>query len=150
MDPKKIVIGVVVLALIGFAVMKFGSNNAPTMNTAPNDQTQPTVTVEVIKKSKYSDGTYKAIGNYTSPAQQEEIEITLTLEDDVVTNAVFTGKATHEKSKAMQALFSEGFNEQVVGKSIDSIALTVVNGSSLTPKGFMDALQKIKTEAAQS
>lgn len=150
MDPKKIVIGVVVLALIGFAVMKFGNNTAPATNTAPNDQIQPTVTVEVMKKSKYSDGTYEAVGNYISPAQREEIDITLTLKDNVVTDATFVGKATHEKSKAMQALFSEGFKEQVVGKPIDSIALTVVNGSSLTPKGFMDALQKIKKEAAQS
>ncbi|KXK09170.1 MAG: hypothetical protein UZ21_OP11001000228 [Microgenomates bacterium OLB22] len=50
----------------------------------------------------------------------------------------------------MQGLFAEGYKTQVVGKSIDELKLDVVNGSSLTPKGFEDALQKIKTEAAAS
>ncbi|PJE63660.1 hypothetical protein COU89_02130 [Candidatus Roizmanbacteria bacterium CG10_big_fil_rev_8_21_14_0_10_45_7] len=150
MDPKKILIGVVVLAIIGVAVIQLG-NNGTGINQKPQTiQGQPTVTVEVMKKSKYADGQYTAIGNYISPAQREEIEITLTLKDGVVTDAAFTGKATHEKSMAMQRLFSEGYKEQVVGKPINEIALTVVNGSSLTPKGFMDALQKIKTEAVQS
>ncbi len=35
----------------------------------------------------------------------------------------------------------------VVGKKIDEVQLTKVAGSSLTPKGFMDALEKVKTEA---
>jgi hypothetical protein len=48
----------------------------------------------------------------------------------------------------MQGKFKEGFEEAVVGKPLDEIALTVVNGSSLTPKGFMDALTKVKLEAA--
>ncbi|MCR4326131.1 MAG: hypothetical protein NUV52_00555 [Candidatus Roizmanbacteria bacterium] len=150
MDPKKIFIGVVILAIIGVAIMKLSNTEAPANNTPPATQIQPSVTAEIMKKSKYSNGTYEAIGNYTSPAQVEEIDITLTLKNGVVTDSQFVGKATHEKSQAMQKLFSEGYKEQVVGKSIDEIALTVVNGSSLTPKGFMDALQKIKTEAAQS
>ncbi|OGK56510.1 hypothetical protein A3H83_01485 [Candidatus Roizmanbacteria bacterium RIFCSPLOWO2_02_FULL_39_8] len=71
----------------------------------------------------------------------------MTLKDDIVASAQFTGLGTHTTTKRMQGLFKAGFSEKVVGKPIDSIALTVVNGSSLTPKGFMDALEKIKAQA---
>ena len=47
----------------------------------------------------------------------------------------------------MQGNFKAGFSELVVGKPVDQVSLSVVNGSSLTPKGFMDALAKIKAEA---
>ena len=97
---------------------------------------------------RYADGTYMATGNYVSPAGKEEIEITVTLAGDVVTGARFIGKAVHSTSRTMQGRFSAGFSEYVMGKPIDEIALTVVNGSSLTPKGFMEALAKIKERAS--
>ncbi|RJQ36412.1 hypothetical protein C4552_03940 [Candidatus Parcubacteria bacterium] len=97
---------------------------------------------------RYADGTYAATGNYISPAGREEIEIMLTVADDIVVDAHFTGKATHATSRTMQGRFGAGFREHVVGKPIDQIVLDVVNGSSLTPKGFMEALAKIKAEAS--
>lgn len=96
----------------------------------------------------YADGTYTQTGTYISPAGQETITISLTLEDDVVTDASFEGHATNPGSVQNQAKFAGGFEEAVVGKALDEIALTVVNGSSLTPNGFMDAAAKIKAEAA--
>lgn len=101
----------------------------------------------VMMENSYKDGTYSASGAYTSPAGPESVEVTLTLKDGSVTNVVFKGDAENEKSKFMQDRFGEGVSAQVVGKSIDSLDLSVVNGSSLTPKGFMDALEKIKEEA---
>ncbi len=98
----------------------------------------------------YEDGTYAADGNYISPAGEEEVGVSLTLADGVVTDATFQGKAEHPASKQWQGKFSEGFKELVVGKSIDEISLGVVNGSSLAPKGFMDAVEKIKVEAQAS
>jgi len=96
---------------------------------------------------RYANGTYSATGNYISPAGTEEIDLTITVKDDVVVSAQFTGKATHQTSQFMQGKFKDGFSEMVVGKTVDSVNLTVVNGSSLTPKGFMEALNKIKGEA---
>lgn len=102
---------------------------------------------EVDSDSDYIDGEYVASGNYISPAGEEEVIVTLTLEDDVIVDAEFDGQAVHPTSRKMQGQFSEGFEAEVEGKSLDEIALTVVNGSSLTPKGFMDAVAKIKAEA---
>ncbi len=95
----------------------------------------------------YNDGAYSAAGVYRSPAGAESVTVSLILKDDVIIDATFIGDATHKKSIAMQAAFTEGFNEQVVGKSLDEVSVGVVNGSSLTGVGFMDAVAKIKVEA---
>lgn len=97
--------------------------------------------------STYKDGTYNADGVYRSPAGAEEIAVTITLKDDVITSAQVTGAATNGKSIKMQEAFIAGFGAQVIGKPIDSLSLGVVNGSSLTPAGFMNAVAKIKAEA---
>lgn len=98
-------------------------------------------------KRKYRDGTYSAAGNYVSPAGPELVNVSLTLKDDVIVEASFQATSSSEKSTHFQQLFADGFKEEVAGKPIDDLALTVVNGSSLTPKGFMDALRKIQVEA---
>lgn len=101
----------------------------------------------VMTVGTYKDGAYSAGGAYTSPAGPESVEVTLMLKDGAVTNVTFKGNAENPKSKMFQEKFGEGISAQVVGKSVDSLDLAVVNGSSLTPKGFMDALEKIKQEA---
>lgn len=95
----------------------------------------------------YADGTYTKTGMYVSPAGQETVTVTVTLEGDVITDATFVGNATNPGSINNQAKFAAGYNALVVGKSIDAVALTVVNGSSLTGIGFMDALDAIKDDA---
>jgi len=95
----------------------------------------------------FADGTYTKVGTYRSPAGNESVSITLTLENDIVTSAFFEGTAENPASVRNQEKFAQGYEAVVVGKPIDSIQLTVVNGSSLTPIGFMEALTQIKTEA---
>ena len=95
----------------------------------------------------YKNGTFSADGVYRSPAGGESVHVSLTLQDNVVTDATFSGDATHAKSKEMQAAFLAGFKEHVVGKSLDEVSVGVVNGSSLTGGGFMNAVTKIKAEA---
>ena len=101
----------------------------------------------VTMGNKYINGTYSATGHYFSPEGQESVDVSLTLKDGVIANATFTGNATNRRSMMMQDQFAAGFREQVVGKSIDELSLSVVNGSSLTPQGFMDAVQQIKAQA---
>ena len=101
-------------------------------------------------RQKYKNGTFSALGDYQSPAGMEEITVSLTLKNGVVTDASYKGTATQPKSKKMQEAFGAGYKQLVVGKSIDSLSLDVVNGSSLTPIGFLDAVKKIQAEAAAS
>lgn len=102
---------------------------------------------EAAMNHSYKNGTYTSAGVYRSPAGAESVTISLTLKDDKVTAATFAGDATNKKSIAMQAAFNEGFDEQVIGKSLDEVSVGVINGSSLTGMGFMDAVAKIKVEA---
>lgn len=106
--------------------------------------------VAAMERGAYKDGTYTADGTYRSPAGAESVSVTLTLEDGIVTAAEFTGDATNQKSIAMQKAFSEGYEASVVGKSLDEVSVAVVNGSSLTGKGFMEAVTAIKAEAKAS
>ena len=103
-----------------------------------------------VLESRYTDGTYSAVGTYRSPNGDESINVTLTLADNVVTAASVQSNATFEKSITMQGQFIAGFEAEVVGKSIDELNLTVVNGSSLTPIGFMEAGKQIKVQAQAS
>lgn len=152
----KIIAGIAVLAVAGFAFWKLESNDAMQESANQNatdtagmmvETTTTTSTTTVTTTAKYKDGTYTKTGTYNSPAGSEQVEVTLTLKGDIVTDAVFVGKATNPGSKMAQSAFAAGFKTLVVGKNIDDIKLTVVNGSSLTPKGFMDALVKIQAEA---
>lgn len=97
--------------------------------------------------SKYKSGTYNATGAYNSPAGSEKIQISVTLSDDIVTNATFSGEAINPTSKNKQAQFSANFKQKVVGKNIDEVQLSAVGGASLTTKAFMEALAKIELEA---
>lgn len=115
--------------------------------TSSSASVAPASEAAVLPKQKYANGTFAATGTYRSPAGSETINISLTLKNDLTDHATYTGTATHPKSMNFQSLFGAGFDAAVTGKSIDTLALDVVNGSSLTPMGFMDALAKIKAEA---
>lgn len=99
--------------------------------------------------SEYEDGTYTASGSYTSPGGQETIDVTITIEDDVITAVtVDNPDTTNANSLRYQQEFIDGIAAEVVGVSIDEISVDRVGGSSLTSGGFNDALETIKDEAA--
>ncbi len=142
--------GIAVVALFGAALAWFlgRSNDAMVSSDAqPKPSESEDAMMKPEKGATYADGTYTALGDYVSPAGPEHITVTLTLKDGVVTEVSSSEEAENPKSQYMQKQFAEGISAAVTGKSIDSLDLAVVNGSSLTPKGFMDALEKIKEEA---
>ena len=104
----------------------------------------------VAVHQEYKNGMFSAAGEYQAPSGKEEINVSLTLRNGVITDATYAGTAMQGRSKMMQEAFGAGYKQLVVGKSIDSLSLDVVNGSSLTPMGFMDAVKKIRMEAAAS
>ena len=126
------------------------SSSADVMSSASSVEVHATSSssvTAVVPQGSYADGTYQADGAYAAPSGAESIGVKLTLKKGVITDASVDEHAMGGRSRQFQDLFAQGFKEQVVGKSIDSVSLGVVNGSSLTPIGFMDALSKIKTQA---
>ncbi len=116
----------------------------------PHTETAPVATdpkPKTIVKTVYKNGTYTADGTYRSPAGNETINVTLVVKDDLIVDSTVTGTSQSIKSQKYMAIFISNYKSYVVGKNIDSIKLDKVSGSSLTPKGFNDALSKIKVEA---
>jgi hypothetical protein len=97
--------------------------------------------------STYQDGTYTATGTYTSPGGTEEVTITLTIADDVITAATAEGGATRPPSSQYQGEFVDNFAALIIGKDIADVSLDKVAGSSLTSGGFNAAVETIKTDA---
>jgi hypothetical protein len=154
------IIGIIVIVVVGIVIAQGlnkpktavesattavqQTNTQPTQETVMQPSTAPSTAGSV---SEYKDGKYSAVGNYTSPGGAEELGVTLTITKGIVTDSEVEVKATRPMSKMKQTDFSEHYKPQVIGKNIDEISLTKVSGSSLSPKGFNDAVEKIKTEA---
>lgn len=113
--------------------------------TTPPPTTTPTDTTK--KTAKYKDGTYSATGSYNSPGGPDQLGVSITIKNDIVTAATVTNMAGDPRSKNYQDKFISGYQSFVIGKNIDSLNLHVVSGASLTPIGFNDALSQIKTKA---
>lgn len=96
----------------------------------------------------YADGTYTADGTYATPESVETISVTVTLQDDVITDVEVTGNPQKRESEVYQGKFIGGIAAVVVGQDIDDIQVSRVAGSSLTSGGFNDAIETIKSEAA--
>lgn len=157
MDTKKIIIAAASVAIIGGGAYtltnaeknetKEEGNSAPVAQNTPAATTQDAAATATVSGSKYKDGTWSADGHYNSPGGEQKVHIDITLADGKITGATFVGTPASPADKFNQQKFAEGFKQEVVGKPIDSVKLDVVNGSSLTPKGFMEALEAIKKEA---
>lgn len=152
------------IALVGVAGALALSGCAATADAADTDastapstevSTQPSAEASAAPSSDagasasvYSDGTYTASGAYQTPSTVEEIEVTITLEGDVITAVEVVGDPSVPESRENQAKFIGGIADAVVGQKIDDIAVTKVAGSSLTSGGFNQALEEIRSEAA--
>ncbi|MGN8025025.1 FMN-binding protein [Microbacterium sp. 22242] len=96
----------------------------------------------------YKDGTYTADGSYQTPETVEKISVTVTLASGTVTKVSVTGKPQASETRHYQAQFIGGISALVVGKRLDELSVDRVAGSSLTSKGFNQAIAAIRTEAA--
>lgn len=101
----------------------------------------------VTNSSGYKDGTYTATASYRTPERNEDLTVTLTLKNGVVVDSKVTAQAKDPSSKLYQSEFIQNYKQFVTGKNIDTLSLTRVAGSSLTPNGFNAAVAQIKIQA---
>ncbi|GAA1223663.1 FMN-binding protein [Rhodoglobus aureus] len=100
-----------------------------------------------VTSGDYADGTYTEAGNYTSPNGAEQVDVTLTLASNVITDVAVVGFGESPNSKQFQGEFIGGIAADVVGKNIDELSVDKVAGSSLTSGGFNKAVAAIKADA---
>ncbi|WP_193596514.1 FMN-binding protein [Microbacterium sp. YJN-G] len=132
------------LAGVAGALLLAGCSGSAEAGTAKSDPA-PTSTDAT---APYTDGTYTAEGAYRTPETVETISVTLTLEDDVVTDVEVVGDPIAPETTKYQGQFIAGIADVVVGKKLDELQVDRVAGSSLTSGGFDQAVVKIKDEAA--
>ncbi|MEK7673545.1 MAG: hypothetical protein AAB373_06715 [Patescibacteria group bacterium] len=121
----------------------------PGVKTEVKEEVKQEVKEEVT--TKYKNGVYNSTGSYSSPAGQESITVSVTIENDMVKAMTVGALASNETSRLFQEKFQGGVGTMVIGKSIDGIGgYAQVNGSSLTPKGFDNALANIRASAKNS
>lgn len=153
-----VVVGLIVIAIIvffGFKNMTGGNSEemmeakqmAQPTNSSAMSSPMPSVSEAMMHAAMYKNGSYSVKGDYTSPGGPENIDVKLTLEDDVVVDAEVISLAERPGSVKFQGIFIANFKPMVIGKNIADLQLDKVSGSSLTPKGFNNALEKIKAEA---
>jgi uncharacterized protein with FMN-binding domain len=95
----------------------------------------------------YKDGSYTESATYQAPDGTEKIDVTVTLENDIITAVTVAGHGTSPQSQRYQGEFNDGISAVVVGRDIDSISVDKVGGSSLTSGGFSKAIEAIKSDA---
>jgi uncharacterized protein with FMN-binding domain len=117
------------------------SETTTSESTTGNNETTDTT-------AEYTDGEYTATGSYSTPGGSEEVTVTLTLANDIVTAVSAEGSATSGNSAQYQSQFLDGYKPSVEGKDVDAISLSRISGSSLTSDGFNKALEAIKADAS--
>ena len=135
------------LALLGTA----GCGSAGTAQDSAVDEASGTPSAAPAAGSReFQDGEYTATGTYIPPStSREEVKVTLSLQDGIVTELEVSTSGNHPTSKAYQREFTGGVQDEVVGKPIDELNVDKIGTSSLTSSGFNKALDAIMNEAAR-
>jgi uncharacterized protein with FMN-binding domain len=159
MQSKTVIKTIVGLVIAGIVVAIVVS--LPKKATSTSDSAQTPTSVPVTQEtsgntpvsttpstSPYKDGTYSATGSYLSPGGEDDLHVSVTLANGIITDATVTSGAHDQTSAHYQGIFINNCRPLVVGKNINDVVLSKVSGSSLTSGGFNDALTKIKAEAS--
>ncbi|MFJ2370558.1 FMN-binding protein [Microbacterium sp. NPDC087665] len=136
------------LVLAGCASTPADSDGAAPTTESTSDSSTGSESSGSDATSTYADGTYTADGSYQTPETVEEISVTLTLADGVVTDVEVTGDPKASETEQYQGAFIDGIADEVVGVAIDDLDVDRVAGSSLTSGGFNLAVEDIKEQAA--
>ncbi|MEE3849244.1 FMN-binding protein [Gordonia sp. LSe1-13] len=137
------------LAVVGLVAGACGSDDSTAADTTEtaSEAAAAASGEEASGSGDYADGEYSATGEYVSPGGPQEVGVTVTLANSVVTAVSVDTSQTQGTSKEFQDKFAGGIDEIVVGQNIDELDVDKVSGSSLTSGGFNDAIEQIKSEA---
>lgn len=91
------------------------------------------------------DGTYAATGTYGGGPSY--LDVSVTLQDDVITGVTVTPKAENETSLGYQERFAAAIPAEVVGKSLAEVTVGKLAGASTCPDGFNDAIAQIRQQS---
>lgn len=147
------VIAVILIAAIvgGTIFISKNSDDQPVPSTSQLQNSSTTDTVSNASDSSsstiYKDGTYSANGSYATPGGTESIKVTIILNGGNIASSDVINQADSRESREYQADFTANYKQQVDGKKLANLVLSRVAGSSLTSRGFNEALNDIRNQA---
>jgi uncharacterized protein with FMN-binding domain len=100
-----------------------------------------------MNTSSYKNGQYTKLVSYMSSDGQEQITVSLMLNNGTITSASITPNANNPTSAAYISKFINGYQPLVVGQKISSLKLSTVAGASHTTTAFNDAITQIQAQA---
>jgi uncharacterized protein with FMN-binding domain len=112
----------------------------PTPVTTQNQNTQTT-------SYKYKNGTYNVTISYWAPSGSEDMGVSITISNDLITDTSINNLASDKTSRNYISKFSQSYSSYVIGQNIANLSLNRVVGASLTTAGFNDALDSIRSQA---
>jgi len=145
----------VIVAIVGAVTVTHKKKIADSVTTMPGTTTADpatttstsTDTTTATSSASFKDGQYGATGSYQSPGGSEEISVTITLKNGVITETSAKTGATDAEAEEYQNKFINDYKALVVSKNISDVTLNRVSGSSLTSIGFNSAINQIKSQA---
>lgn len=116
------------------------SNNST--DTASTGSTSTATSTGTVK-----DGTYSATSSYSVPHGTEQIQVSVTLKDGIITDSSIQNSESDFDSRQYQEGFTAEYKVKVVGKKISGLHVGVIAGASDTTEGFNKALSVIASKA---
>lgn len=133
-----------VTALVALA----GCSEATRMAPAPDATRTPAATRPADPDATYEDGTYEARGTYGGGPSF--LDVTVTIEDNVITDVAVGTPAENPVSLGYQQRFAAAVPDAVIGKELGEVEVGKLAGASTCPDGFNDAIDQIREEALAS
>lgn len=102
----------------------------------------------VATMNRFRNGSYTTAASYFTPARtRHDMDITLTISDDIVTDAViiYDGGAPET---GHHRRFDDAYKAAVIGQPLANISLARVGGASLTSEAFNEAVDTIEQQAS--
>jgi uncharacterized protein with FMN-binding domain len=135
------------------AIISTPTTSSPTSTTSTSTaapattSSQSSSTTSASTSSGYKDGTYTATSDYYVPHGYEEIQVSLTLKNGIITDSSIQNSEGNGESAQYQEAFASRYKSYVTGKSISGLNLSYVAGASDTTQGFNDAVSQIQNQA---
>ncbi|HVX57187.1 MAG TPA: hypothetical protein VHA37_05635 [Candidatus Saccharimonadales bacterium] len=117
------------------------TNGTSASNSPSQSQTAP------ASPGSYKDGSYTASSDYSVPSGDENIRVTLMLQNGVITDSSVQNSEYDRTSAEFQQEFAATYRSYVVGKKIDTLKLGIIAGASDTTQAFNDAVGRIISKA---
>ncbi len=100
-----------------------------------------------MNTSSYKNGQYTKLVSYMSSDGQEQITVSLLLNNGTITSSSISPNANNPTSAAYISKFVNAYQPLVVGQKISGLKLSTVAGASHTTTAFNDAITQIQAQA---